>query len=639
MKNIATLALLFLIGCTRICAERLYSGAGFFISIGDRFGDGWNGAQWSFLRLPYNVSHTVTDRDYRDISTEDLYTPATGTNGIQGTMYCAPDDVAYFALLGENNTLLANLDPPAQYWEIVWEVSVNNTRYHGGWNTKMAFTCDGNYTMLDWTENLLESVGSCPECQHPKPKPKPKPKGKDADKGKDDVGPIITRRLEGEDDKKEKQTKSKPKPPTKYWPVPVKLMDPLDQDGWFDADNMAYAEFTISDSSRMNLLGEGTLCAAKGSDGYQTVCETMLPDGHYIFRASGIMDRHSTNYTWQLCGKEAIKYEIGMSDPFVTGENATMLYDYRTATGHMGNEVSFEIKKGQCIVDETVVDLMDYANGTALDTVLTLEGHVLLEHVHFSELTAIESAFLEADINEFVNLEAEKTVTVTSVESVNDGTLVGFRVTASHAESQVMQGSMENIIQAASSNLQTHISGGSFLSFMKNSMQVAGMGDDKLMAVYAVQFVDLQFDNFVTLRNGKTMTGDIVAGGVHASQFSPIVSSDRLIAQASSSSSSALVFDILTASGAFALVAVMVALVVVALKPPAATVSTTAELDNSSANLVSADTSTAAAMDTSASELISKNAAASSDFSYQDSLSAALTQRWEMNSEDDSVRL
>jgi hypothetical protein len=84
-------------------------------------------------------------------------------------------------------------------------------------------------------------------------------------------------------------------------------------------------------------------------------------------------------------------------------------------------------------------------------------------------------------------------------------------------------------------------------------------------------------------------------------------------------------------------IALVVVAVVTALKPPAVAVSATPELDNSSANLVMPEVvdSSDSSMDTSSTQLKSPT----EEFSYQDSLTAALSQRWEMNTEDDSVRL
>lgn len=618
------LSLLSVIGLSSVVAEHSEE-AIFRVRFGDKFGDGWDGASLGFVMREYNMSETyvVGNNDFRTAGMEQRSHPEIGDKGFEGGVECHDfEDAIYFAMVtGENNTLLDTDEPPVQSWEIYWQIEINNTVYHGGWNTRMAFTCDGNYTMLDWSENLLEPLTSCPECQHPKPKNKPKAKGSKS-----------PRRLGGDDD----HTKGKPKPPTKYWPVPIKLFDVIEKDGWFMPDNFGYAEYTISDASRVNLLAEGTLCAARGTDGYSTVCETMLPDGHYVFRASGNLDDHSTNYTWQLCGKEAIKYEIGMSDPVITGQDATMQYDYRTATGHMGNEVSFSIKKGKCTVDENVVTIDDYVNGTALDTVITLSGHFLLSNAHFNVLSSVESALLEADLAEFVNLEVEKTIAVTSVEDGDDGTLVGFRVVATHAESQFMHGTMDDVIDTATESLQTQMSGGGFVSFYQTALQHAGLSDDKLMSVSDVQFIDLSFDNMVTLHDGETMSGNIVAGGDHSSIFNPIVSGE--VATHNQDSTSDLMLDVMTASGAFVVIALIVVAVVTALKPPAVAVSTIPELDNSSANLVKPEVVTFSdsdSLDNSSSQLVPPT----EDFSYQDSLTAALSQRWEMNAEDDSVRL
>ena len=326
-----------------------------------------------------------------------------------------------------------------------------------------------------------------------------------------------------------------------------------------------------------------------------------------------------------------------MSDPAITGMNATMQYDYKSATGHMGNEVSFRIKKGKCDVDE-VVSIEDYKNGTALDTVLTLQGHVLLENVHFDELSAVESSFLEADINEFVGLEMEKHVTLTSVVDGNDGTLVGYRVVASHAETELMHGTMDQLIDQAASELQTQLSGGGFVNFMKNSLQQAGLGEDKLMSVSTVSFVDLNVEQMVTLHDGETASGEIVAGGAHSAVYNPIVSGEDAAATPQQASGPSLVLDLLTASGAFAVVAVLVAVVMVTLKPTAAAPETTGGMDNSSANLVT--TTSPVEMDVSSTDLLpGPSSEESAAFSYEASLSAALTQRWEMNSEDESVRL
>jgi hypothetical protein len=628
MKSVAFLTVLSVIGSTLASEEAIFR-----VRFGDKFGDGWDGASLSFLTRDYNESYVVGDIDYRDLESEYRAAPAAGDKAFEGGVECADsEDAIYFAMVvGENNTLLSNQEAPVQSWEIYWQIDLNGTIYHGGWNTRMAFTCDGNYTLItSWTENLLETLGSCPECQHPKPKPKPKPRGSDDDKSDDDK-----RRILGADDDG-KGGKPKPKPPLKYWPVPVKLMDVTDKDGWFLPDTLGYAEYTISDASRINLLAEGTLCPSKGTDGYSTVCEAMLPDGHYIFRASGNLDDYSTNYTWQLCGKKAVKYEIGMSDPAITGENATMQYDYRSSTGHMGNEVSFQIKKGKCIVDETVVTVADYVNGSALDTVLTLNGHFLLENVHFGELSSIESSFLESDLREFVNLEVEKTVTVTSVEDGNDGTLVGYRVVAAHAESQLMHGTMDDVIHDATESLRNQMNGGGFVNFFKNNMQKAGLGDDKLMSVSRVQFVDLDFDHLVTLRDGKTMSGDIVAGGDHSAVYNPIISGETEVQE--ESDGSPLMFDILTASGAFVVIALVVVVVVVVLKPPEASATANTDLDNSRANLVASVEEPELSVDDSSTKLTTSSPQDSA-LSYQDSLSAALTQRWEMSAEDDSVRL
>ena len=608
----------------RLCAALLLlssaQAANFTVRFGDKFGDGWGGARLSWLVREHDSNYTVGDEDFSEAGWDASVWPEAGDGVMEREVSCEDDEAVFFALVaGDNSTMLVNQDEPTQSWEVYFQVEHDGMVYHGGWNTLLGLSCDENRTLLDWTMGLQEPLTSCPRCQHPKPKPKPKPKH---------------RRLGPDDD-----DKPKPKPPLKYWPFPVKLMDPYDQDGWFIPDTMAYAEYTISDASRMNLLIEGTLCA--GDDGYKTVCDNMLPDGHYIFRAAGNLDEFSANYTWQLCGKDVMKSKddddsmsrrLGKDDD--DGKNKTATYD--GATGGMGNEVSFRIKKGKCIVDE-VVTVADYVNGTALDTVLTLDGHILLENVHFDSLTPVESSFVEADLNEFIGLDIAKTVALTSVEDVNDGTLVGYRVVATHAESQLMHGTMDDVIESAAELLRNQLSSGGFMNYLHNGLQKAGLEDDKLMGVTTASFVDLSVNNLVTLRDGETMSGDIVPGGNNAVNYNPVVTDSTSIDNHESSMSD-FVLDMIAASGAFAVVAVIVVVVVITFKPT--TPVQTTDLDSSSANLVKAEENKESTMDTSSNDLLStsKSDQTDSSFSYEESLAAALTQRWEMNS-DESVKL
>lgn len=571
---------------------------------GDRFGDGWNGRSLAFLKRDVNSSVMFDDALFDGVDDENLYAPNAGDGIEEVTLTCEGGEEVYFGMVyGRNNTLIYDLEPPIQYWEIAWQVEKNDMVYNGGWNTLLGFSCNGTNTtsdhdLLDFTANLLDLIDVCPKCAEPKPKPKPKPKGK--------AGHDHHRLLHAD------SHKSKPKPPPK--PVPIKL-DDGNGDGWFMSDSLVYSEFTISDASRMNLIAEGTLCPGKDS----VVCEHFLPDGHYIFRASGNLDEFSGNYTWELCGKEA--------------------------SGYIGNEVAFQFKKGKCYADE-VITVDDYINGTAIDTVLTLDGHFLMENVHFASLSEKESSFLESDLDEFINLEVSKTVSVTSVEDVEDGTLVGYRVVATHAEIELMHGTMEDVVESAAESLSEQLQGGGFIAFLRNSLQTSGLSNDKLMSVEKASFVDLDFADMVTLRNGETSTGDIVAGGNHEVVYNLVVSGDDAV-KSDKPSSSFMFIDFATASGAFVLVAVIVAAVVIALKPPAnvnAPEEAAETIDNSSTNLVKEEmdksTSIDTSMDTSSTDLLSSKSREKQEenklsFSYEDSLAAALSQRWQLNSEED----
>lgn len=618
------------------------------------------------LRDYDNSTRLRDDSAFNDVDDQYKFAPAVGERGYEIASSCIADEVVKLAFC-YNNSLLTALGPPIQSWELYFQIEKNGNVLHGGWNTHIIFKCGNrNGTRADLllasTVNLMEPLSSCPQCQHPKPKAKSKggkddkPKDDKPKGGKDDKShfKLTSRRL----DKKEKQSNkpNRKESATKYWPVPIKLYDMQDRDGWFQSGSLVYAEYTISDASRYNLVAEGTLCVDNNGPrgGYSELCEVLLPDGHYIFRASGNLDNDSLNYTWQLCGKEAVKYEAGRSTP-VVGENATVIYDFREATGRIGNEVSFIIKNGKCIVDDNVITIADYVNSSALDTVVIIGGHFLFDDVYFTNLTADQSRFLEADIAEFISFfHVSRRIVLQSVVAMESGTLVGYQVIATHAELALMDGVLDEMVEAAGENLESQMTSGAFLTVLRSILQAAGRSTDELMNVKSVTFVDLELTSVVTLRDGKMASGETVAGTEHDLLITPdVILSD---VKTETSAEKAVLMDFVAALGAVAVVAVIALLAVNVLKVDSAVpeMDNSSTIDTSSTNLVPrvvADsmpsnvpkkdfTSTFVAPPTVDSfTTLPRPSGPRSVPSYQDSLSVALSQRWELNAEEESVRL
>ena len=112
----------------------------------------------------------------------------------------------------------------------------------------------------------------------------------------------------------------RPKP---SFPFPVKLMSSAGK-GWFDRFSPTSSPYySISDSTRKILIQQSSACGPKS---HVEVCETMLPDGSYVFRAAGNQGpgRNLSDISWEFCGE----------------------------TGGVSEELVFSIQGGKCLAGQ-----------------------------------------------------------------------------------------------------------------------------------------------------------------------------------------------------------------------------------------------------------------------------------------------
>jgi hypothetical protein len=80
---------------------------------------------------------------------------------------------------------------------------------------------------------------------------------------------------------------------------------------WFDAQHKG-TSYYISDKHGHRLISTGTMCPNERTLAYK-MCWEDLPDGEYIFRVGGALDRFSTDHTFKFCSSEnALKQESQM---------------------------------------------------------------------------------------------------------------------------------------------------------------------------------------------------------------------------------------------------------------------------------------------------------------------------------------
>ena len=323
------------------------------VRLTDFYGDGWDSVMF-----------------HAEKEGGDSMTAAPDCNNKQVTEHLCPDEdgTYYFTAMHYNASYI-----PENYWEIFWTATSHNcdgsvaNMWTGGFNSSLIMDYVGNEWSVQYWENLWDNEKQCDACgdaamcKPKKPKKKggkngKKPgkpmggtKGGKGGKGGDDDSTKMTGKGSDDDDMNTTMTMgysmnttktSKVKP--RYGPPAVNLRVTMFDawgDGWWKNDYSG-ASWYLADDRRQQLFHTGTLC--DGSVGYCNLC---LGDGSYTMRFTG----EPSNFTaWDFCG----------------------------VTGHPATELTFHVKKGECIAD-SVVSLHTECMGT-VETSVSLTGVVAI---------------------------------------------------------------------------------------------------------------------------------------------------------------------------------------------------------------------------------------------------------------------
>ena len=237
------------------------------VSVEDHFNDGWDTANL-VVDVPGGDKDSFTSRCDLKNPFQFRYCPASkGDAGLY--RFSMPDAVkAKF------------------HWEIIWRVYEESSGewFTGNWGSRMDFEWDSNKAQFSHKkmDRLLPNNITCKECRQ---KPQPKPKGLRSLKGKDSThAPTVS-----------------PAPTVDVtnshvaWQELALVTQGKD---WFDAQHKG-TSYYISDKSGHRLLSTGTLCPWELNPSTKT-CWEEYPDGDYILRVGGALDRDTT-HTFRFC--------------------------------------------------------------------------------------------------------------------------------------------------------------------------------------------------------------------------------------------------------------------------------------------------------------------------------------------------
>jgi hypothetical protein len=240
------------------------------VSVEDHFNDGWDSANL-IVDVPGGEKDSFATRCDSSNPLQFRYCPSSKEDsGLY--KFSIPDGVkAKF------------------YWEIVWRVYEESTGnwYTGNWDTKMDFEWDSGKTEFRHKkiERELPNNITCKECRQ---KPVAKRSALRDLKAKDyTVHPTIS-----------------PAPTiattTQEYPWQELKLITTGAD-WFDAQHKG-TSYYISDKHGHRLLSTGTLCPWERNPSTKT-CWEDHPDGEYILRVGGALDRVQT-HTFKFCNSE-----------------------------------------------------------------------------------------------------------------------------------------------------------------------------------------------------------------------------------------------------------------------------------------------------------------------------------------------
>ena len=282
------------------------------ISLEDHFNDGWDGATLE-IETPSGE--------------KDIFTSRCDTNNPYQFRYCPT---------GEEDTGLykfriRNAKQAKFFWEMIWRVyqEKDGDWITGNWDTEVDFywsksTRSFSYRRLD---KALPNNITCEHCANrPTASPTKAPSSS-------------LRHLSSKDSTHAPTISPAPTIITSISLVPwqeVRLIT-SGTSAWFDAQHKG-TSYYISDKHGHRLLSTGTMCPDERTLAYKK-CWEELPDGEYIFRVGGALDRFSTSHTFKFCSsKNELKQESQMIFRVSHNGGHCEILSYATSTTHCKNK-------------------------------------------------------------------------------------------------------------------------------------------------------------------------------------------------------------------------------------------------------------------------------------------------------------
>jgi len=238
----------------------------------DKWGDGWDTA---FVYISQTTA-VHTSLQYKIVSDGQtaVVPPVSGSLGAtaKATVFLKPNTIVYLRIRSFSNTL------PKEFWEIYWLFNVGRISYLGDYNTVVTIECLAGGTPTAVIKDVLNgaSHGQCTSCTPPEYVPH--------------TGPVL-----GSAVPKPPPAPPRPLPGTPH-PLTFELLNSAGR-GWFN-DTIESTQYVISDASRTSIVASGTLCG----DLSKAQCQEKLPDGDYVLRVDGNLDRRSGENSWEFCG-------------------------------------------------------------------------------------------------------------------------------------------------------------------------------------------------------------------------------------------------------------------------------------------------------------------------------------------------
>ena len=274
------------------------------VSVEDHFNDGWDTAHL-VVDVPGGEKDSFTSRCDETNPFQFRYCPAS----------CSDEGLYKFSIPGGKAAKF--------HWEQVWRVYEEATGdwFTGNWDTKMDFewNCAKRQFMHKKIERELPNNITCKAC---KSRPTEKPSSRLRHLKDSTVAPTIS------------------PAPTIATSVQIHPWQELrliagSSNDWFDSQHRG-TSYYISTVDGKKLLSVGTMCPWERTLTYKT-CWEDYPDGDYILRVGGALDRIST-HTFKFChGTNAVSKETQMIFRVTNGE-CTVLSSVKSS-GYCGSRL------------------------------------------------------------------------------------------------------------------------------------------------------------------------------------------------------------------------------------------------------------------------------------------------------------